>query len=1293
MLSRSDASLLGTLWGTFWILLSSLLVTAALMLVLLRTALPTLGLFQEDLESWLEGEVGVPVEMGEVVLSLQGRSLQLTANDLAFIDPESGIAQASLQRGEVAVDLLQSLRHGTIVTTALSIHRPTLSVLHHSDGSLMVEGFGEEAGVAAQVVGWLLSQPMVQIEEAVLNLREERPQNLRWKFSDVSLSLINSGYRHQATGQAIIGDASTRPVSVELEWFGDLMNPQGWDGQLYLSGDAVQLVDLVGGTDAPWRPLAQGEAVVEFWGEWLSGRLEKGRGVMARDQRWHEAPGLAGGQFLWKRKSGEQWRLQLEQLLWGGEKMEERSSHPSSALVERKLDPVTGEDLLVGGVDQVRLVSSPELSGLYATLARGGSGILVSGELRQLQFRSRPTPDSLLSRVEAAMELHQISVQGIQKLEGIGVSDLNGQLRIGEQGGELIPKAGLVTIDSGGIYSSPVSVDLNQSPLKWRNHPAGLYLLADPFQLTMGVLQMKGGVELLVPSSGDSSRINLKSYLAADNIRQLIHQLPVSQIAPDLLTWLQQSFIKGRLPLGQVVVQGALDQFPFSEGEGRFEADLLIDGLDLRYEKSWPVLTEAAGRLRFQKERMQFDLDRGFLDGHAVHDLVVVADPVDQGPVRIHGQVVTESSQLMKTLQRTPLQQQVEGVGRELDLEGYAFLDLRVSVPLKNEQMIMVDGRVEFHDNRLQVRDLGLMVEELHGNLEFDQESITIDGMSAKALGGPLHLSAFTAEAEGKRELLVNLKGEASHHSLKGWLQQQGVSNLPLKVHALDGGASAQLSWDGRLRMELTEDGDGPVEVHLHSDLQGVEVDLPRPFHKPVETQWPTTLTLHLKRGALQQFELSSPERIKSALSLGDDGQWSGNIHLGQVKKQAEERTDSLEGVDIEAGLKEVDLERWLNLYREMPEEESGLPPFDLRGVSLFAEEAPIFGHHLQNLSLRVEPHQDGFWGVAVDSVQLQGKAEIPLDAEQQIVIHLERVDLQSTAESEGKGVAMEVDPSQIPPMVVSSKKTRINGIDFGKLDLKTHKTSNGLFFDDVTLDSDALQLSAQGGWLKRDHASLSRFNIHARGEKLGKILALFDYDGEIDQGVTSAQIKAEWEGSPMDFSLGVLEGNMELSVGKGHLRDVDQGVGRVFGLLGIHTLARRLALDFSDITDKGFPFDTIEGSFLLKNGHAHTRDLVVDGPAATIKMVGRTGIVAQDYDQVVSMSPKISETLPATGALVGGPAGAAVGSVVLLYQKLFKKEGIATTRYTLTGSWADPKLERIEKRQGKPPVTELIAE
>ncbi len=46
---------------------------------------------------------------------------------------------------------------------------------------------------------------------------------------------------------------------------------------------------------------------------------------------------------------------------------------------------------------------------------------------------------------------------------------------------------------------------------------------------------------------------------------------------------------------------------------------------------------------------------------------------------------------------------------------------------------------------------------------------------------------------------------------------------------------------------------------------------------------------------------------------------------------------------------------------------------------------------------------------------------------------------------------------------------------------------------------------------------------------------------------------------------------------------------------------ARRLALDFSDLTDKGLAFDTVRGDFDLRDGNAYTDNVLVKGPAAEI--------------------------------------------------------------------------------------------
>jgi len=58
---------------------------------------------------------------------------------------------------------------------------------------------------------------------------------------------------------------------------------------------------------------------------------------------------------------------------------------------------------------------------------------------------------------------------------------------------------------------------------------------------------------------------------------------------------------------------------------------------------------------------------------------------------------------------------------------------------------------------------------------------------------------------------------------------------------------------------------------------------------------------------------------------------------------------------------------------------------------------------------------------------------------------------------------------------------------------------------------------------------------------------------------------------------------------------------------------------------------------------------------------------------------PGVSKTLPVIGAIAGGPVGAAAG---LALQAIFRNAlgEAAEARYTITGTWENPVIERIGK-------------
>jgi uncharacterized protein YhdP len=146
---------------------------------------------------------------------------------------------------------------------------------------------------------------------------------------------------------------------------------------------------------------------------------------------------------------------------------------------------------------------------------------------------------------------------------------------------------------------------------------------------------------------------------------------------------------------------------------------------------------------------------------------------------------------------------------------------------------------------------------------------------------------------------------------------------------------------------------------------------------------------------------------------------------------------------------------------------------------------------------------------------------------------------------------------------------------------------------------------------------------------------------------------------------------------------------GRIFGLMSITAIPRRLTLDFSDLFSKGFNFSSISGEFVLADGIANTSNLVMAGDAARIEVKGPIDIVDKRYNQSVKVTPNVSSTLPVAGAVAGGPVGLGVGAAILLVDKiadnLFGKEivNLVSYNYKLTGPWAEPELSTL--RAGTP--------
>jgi uncharacterized protein YhdP len=275
------------------------------------------------------------------------------------------------------------------------------------------------------------------------------------------------------------------------------------------------------------------------------------------------------------------------------------------------------------------------------------------------------------------------------------------------------------------------------------------------------------------------------------------------------------------------------------------------------------------------------------------------------------------------------------------------------------------------------------------------------------------------------------------------------------------------------------------------------------------------------------------------------------------------------------------------------------------------------------------------------------------------------------------------IAPASLPPLHLSVADLRLGDARLGETHFETTPVAYGMHIARMDTQSKNMQIHAQGDWLGTAQASHSQMAIDIRSDNLGRMLGAFGFGGLVAGGKnTHVVINGSWPGAPTAFALADFEGTLKFSIGEGRILEVKPGVGRLFGLFSIADLPRRLTLDFGDVFRSGFGFNSVSGDFTIRNGNAYTDNVEIKGPAADIRIRGRTGLRAHDYDQIVDASPHTSGALAVVGAVVGGPIGAAAGLAI--------SRGLnqaAHARYSITGDWAHPVITTISKTVPKPPA------
>jgi uncharacterized protein YhdP len=278
---------------------------------------------------------------------------------------------------------------------------------------------------------------------------------------------------------------------------------------------------------------------------------------------------------------------------------------------------------------------------------------------------------------------------------------------------------------------------------------------------------------------------------------------------------------------------------------------------------------------------------------------------------------------------------------------------------------------------------------------------------------------------------------------------------------------------------------------------------------------------------------------------------------------------------------------------------------------------------------------------------------------------------------------------SEFPMLDVTVDDFRLQDRVLGRLEAVAHGAPQGLVIDSLQLTHPDSVFRMSGLW--RDSGmGETRADLSLNVLDAGKMLARFGYPDTLKRGTADIQGNATWEGSPADFALSTLAGQLDFKAKGGQFLKIDPGAGKLLGVLSLQSLPRRLNFDFRDIFNEGYAFDDIGATLRIARGVVYSDDFRMRGPAAKVNMSGLADLNQETVQLRVKVIPKLSEGVAVAGALLGGPL-AGVGA--LAAQKLLRDpiEEVISQEYMVTGSWQAPDVQRLPKAKAKTenPVSE----
>ncbi len=1238
------------------------IIVVAVVVGLARLALPWLAHNPERVADWLSARLGRSVAVGHVSGLWTRAGPRLVIDDLVIGRGPAGEAPLELARAELALNLYAPFQRNR-AWNEFRLVGLDLALERGDNGIWQIVGI-DTSGSGSGSMGALGAVVLVDLELAV----RDKSRGIDLAFAVPELRVVNLGDTTRVLGRIGLAGSTSPLFSLVADIDLPAKAGRGW-----LGGRDLDLAEVAAGHSVRGLEVPAGRGDIELWGEWSAGRVDDVRArfdlrettlaavtTVALDDALAVAPRVLFERlaFLarWQR-NGEDWTLDVAD---GAVTRRGVANEGARLRVERSGAGDRHYRVHASGIELEPL-------GSLAMLAPD-----VPPRVRAWLYEANPQ-----GRVEAAgldwrtandfsidLALARFAAQDARAIPGIDA--LDARLR-GDAAALLleIPQQA-TTIDFPQVFRAPFAwtrfggdIVAMRDGESWRVQTAQLAIEAVDY-----AIDLRGGVVF----EGDGSKpvLDLHAFVPGAEVIAAKRFWPIPPMSARTVEWLDRALTGGRVASGRAMFRGDLDDWPFREPRGRFEARADLAGLKLDYLPDWPGGEELDLVARFINRGMHAEVTGGRSQAIVVD--AVEATIADFGEaildLRIEGHGT--GAAMLDYLRASPVgkshAKQLDG----LVIGGQGATTIDLVVPLKDNAALSLDGTVALRNADLRQSTWDIAFAGATGDVKFTRGGVVAPELAVIHEGRPARLGiAIGAAAADPANAF-----EASLHAV---LPVASVFARASQLAPAFASFPGEAPWAITLAIGNSEgDAPSPARLRIDSTLEGIGIDLPAPLGKPAATAMPFSLALDIPPvGAPFEAMLGDVVRVRGRLP-GVVEPLAARLDFGA----GGDGPVPAAGVVVGGRVAAFDLGGWISLLGTGSQSGTSLVGLDLEVGDLL-----LGGRHFPATRFAVMPAAKATT-IRFSGASIEGEVHLPATdlARAGITAQLQRLHWPEPVpgEVEAPGVLSGVAPSSIPPLHLWVGELRMGSANLGEARFESWPTAEGMHIDRLETESPDIGMRASGSWNGSATDNRSHLDIDMTSQNLGGMLDALGFAGFIDGGQTLAHIDATWPGAPGAFALANVTGTLEISVDKGRILDVDPGAGgRLFGLLSLREIPRRLSLDFSDLFKSGMTFTAINGTFELRDGNAYTEDLTISSPAAEIGISGRTGLRDKDYDQQMVVTPRAGVTLPVVGALAGGPVGAAAG---LVMQGLIGKQinQAARSRYQVEGSWEKPQIRLL---------------